>query len=67
MRKPNWTVLYNIANNGSPYIGTAWEFFDHENQADDCLTRQRMNGNIPCKRPFHEATDRPHMGACHRY
>lgn len=68
MDKPNWTVLYNIISpENSKYVGTGWEFFDKEEDADKCYARHRDNGCCPSKRPFFEKLDRAHMGAARRF
>ena len=68
IKKPKWTVLYNIVSEeNSKWIGTGWEFFDEDSDADKCYARHRDNGNNPSKRPFFERLDRAHMGVAHRH
>lgn len=64
--RPKWTVLYNIVSAECPdWIGTGWEFFDREADAEACRLRHERAGNVPSKRPFHP-NDIPHLGAAHR-
>lgn len=63
MKHPKWTLLYNI---DGKWVGTGWEFFDKEHEASDRYDELNKHGHCCTKRPFHEKTDRPHMGACHR-
>jgi len=64
IKKPKWTVLYNI---DGKWIGTGWEFFD-----DYIIAKSRYavlnssEGYCATLRHFHEKTDRPHMGAVHQ-
>lgn len=62
---PNWTVLYNIVSpEDGRWVGTGWEFFDDEEDAEFCRRRHERLGNVPTKRPFH-TNDIPHLGAAH--
>lgn len=64
---PSWTVVSNIVSPESDkWVGTCWEFFDEERQAEECYTRQIEAGNTPVKRPYFEISDRGHLGAVHR-
>lgn len=65
-KTPKWTVVYNIVSVQSQFIGTGWEFFMLESNAKHCYGKQVAAGNCPTMRPFHEATDRQHMGAVHQ-
>jgi len=68
MKKPNWTVLYNIVSPESDkWVGTGWEFFDSERDADLCYSRQNRLGNCPTKRPYSHSVDFSHLGAAHQY
>lgn len=63
---PIWTVLTNIVSvENSAWVGMSWEFFDEEVDADECVERHIVLGNVPTKRRFHR-TDVDHMGAVHR-
>jgi hypothetical protein len=63
---PKWTVLYNIVSpENNNFVGTGWEFFDNEQDAQLCYNRQAHNGNVPTKRPFYP-TDGEHLGAAHK-
>lgn len=65
--RPRWTVVSNILSPESDkWVGTCWEFFDEESQAEECYTRQIEAGNTPTKRPYFEISDRGHLGAVHR-
>jgi len=63
---PKWTVLYNIVSSETAqWIGTGWEFFDDEHDAQHCYERHNVLGNCASKRPYHK-NDRTHLGAVHR-
>jgi len=63
---PRWTVVSNILSlESDKWVGTCWEFFDEESQAEECYTRQIEAGNTPTKRPYFESSDRGHLGAVH--
>ena len=62
---PGWTVCYNIASKNSTWIGTGWEFFNSEVDADACYREQIKVGNCPTKRPYYNSSDREHLGAVH--
>lgn len=67
--RPKWTVLYNIANRRSPWIGTAWEFFNSVEQASkrfEALKHQLEPTLVATMRPYHEGCDFKHLGAVHR-
>jgi len=65
--RPRWTVVSNILSPESDeWVGTCWEFFDEESQAEECYTRQIEAGNTPTKRPYSGSIDREHLGAVHR-
>jgi hypothetical protein len=65
---PRWTVASNIVSPESDkWVGTCWEFFNEEGQAEECYARQVKAGNCPTKRPFFKNSDREHLGAVHRY
>lgn len=63
---PKWTILYNMVSpeNGQ-WIGTGWEFFDDESDAQRCYERHNTFGDCATKRPYHR-NDRVHLGAGHR-
>lgn len=66
MDKPNWTVLCNVVSKESDkWIGTSWEFFTREQDAQDCYDRHRKAGDCPTMRTFYEACDRKHMAVGH--
>lgn len=66
--KPRWTVLYNVVSKENDrWIGTGWEFFDNENDAQKCYDRHVTEGNCPTKRYYYEKLDRYHLGAAHRF
>jgi len=66
MIDPKWTVLYNIVSQESKqWIGTGWEFFNSESDAQICCLRHEQLGNVPTMRLFHQ-NDRIHLGAAHR-
>jgi len=63
--RPTWTVLYNILSPESRrWIGTGWEFFYSDSEAEECYIRHIKNGNCPTKRRYH-TSDRSHLGAAH--
>jgi hypothetical protein len=62
--EPRWTVHYNI--NCGDWVGTGWEFFNSDDEAQDCYEAVQRNGDVPTKRPYHRATDEKHLGAIHR-
>jgi len=47
---PKWTVMINLR--GKDYVGTTWEFFREEADADACVQNHRMMGNGAVKVPF---------------
>ncbi len=64
--RPKWTVFYNISSHENDrWVGTGWEFFSEQYEAEKCFCRQMDLGNVPTLRAFHES-DRQHMGAVHR-
>lgn len=63
---PSWTVLYNIVSEGSDWVGTGWEFFNHKKDADVCYKKHNASGNCASMRPYHQ-NDIEHLGAAHRY
>ena len=71
---PRWTVVYNtISPENSKWIGTGWEFFDEEKDAQTCYDRHIKLGNCPTKRFYYQGIDpnKPkydyfHLGAAHR-
>lgn len=68
MNQPMWTVCYNIVSRESlRWVGTGWEFFDNECDAQACFDRHVKNGNCPTKRPYYRARDRIHLGAAHTW
>jgi hypothetical protein len=65
---PKWTVVYNIVSPESDqWVGTGWEFFGSEQEAELCRARHERLGNVPTKRRWHSVVDMPHLGAAHRY
>lgn len=66
IKTPKWTVRYNIVNKHSPWIGTGWEFFDSEREAEIAYKKHIDLGNVPTKRPFHRACDTKHLGCVDR-
>lgn len=68
MEEPKWTVHYNIVSPESDrWVGTGWEFFDNEADAQTAYERHQTLGNVPGKRPFHGGVDRQHLGAAHLF
>lgn len=67
MGLPKWTVCYNIVSKPNKWVGTAWEFFDEEFDAQACYDHQIKIGNCPTKRPYYDEADREHLGAVHLY
>src|SRR5690349_17653770 len=68
MNLPMWTVCYNIVSKESPrWVGTGWEFFDNEADAQACYVRLEQAGCFPTKRPYHHVVDRNHLGAHHQF
>ena len=68
-KQPEWTVLYNIVSpesDGRGWVGTGWEFFDDFREAERCRERLSSAGNVATVRPYHDFTDRQHLGAGHR-
>lgn len=67
MRYPKWTVCYNIRGSvgDPPWVGTGWEFFDDERDAQGRQDELSGTGVASCRRPFHPS-DEVHLGACHR-
>jgi len=64
--KPRWTVLYNIVSPESKrWVGTGWEFFDTEEEAQACYDRHNNGANCASKRPWHPS-DKKRMGAAHQ-
>ena len=53
---PKWTVTYKVINS-SQYNGMGWEFFDTEEQADECVSKNEKLGYIVEKREFCESLD----------
>jgi len=74
MDKPRWTIVYNIISPENPkWIGTGWEFFDKEEDAEKCYDRHVKNGNCPTKRYYYAGIkteqnqfDYNHLGAAHK-
>lgn len=65
---PRWTVHYNIVSvENARWIGQGWEFFDDEKDAQASYDRQIRLGNCPTKRPYYDKSDRPFLGAAHRF
>ncbi len=63
--RPKWTVHYNIVSpEATEWIGTGWEFFNDERDAQHCYDRHNALGNCATKRPYHR-NDRVHLGAVH--
>ncbi len=68
MTKPSWTVLYNIVSpERGDYVGTGWEFFTLETDAQKCFDRHVKAGNCPTKRPYESFVDFHHLGAAHKW
>jgi len=66
MLYPKWTVFYNIVSlESSTWVGTGWEFFNLETEAEACYNRQIELGNCPTMRPYHP-NDYAHLGAGHK-
>ncbi len=69
---PKWTVLYNVCNKSSPWIGTGREFFDNEYAAEKrysellLRTERWLTQYVPTIRPYHEKVDSPHLGAVYK-
>ncbi len=66
MKMPRWTVLYNMTNPRSDFIGTAWEFFSDKATAYERYEELQTTWYCATIRPFHKETDLKHMGAVHR-
>jgi hypothetical protein len=64
-KRPTWTVLYNLTSAASPWVGTAWEFFDDEAPARSRYKALVALGLYPTCRPYYSAQDKPHLGAVH--
>ena len=65
-KQPNWTVCYNIVSPESDrWVGTGWEFFDQECDAEKSYKRHISLGNVPCKRPYFPPSDYKHLGIAH--
>ena len=62
---PRFTVGYNIGSGDRRWIGTGWEFFDSEEDAERCYKQLVAQGHVPFRRPFHRGCDIPHMAAAH--
>lgn len=67
IRMPRWTVAANITTDGIPWVGTSWEFFDDEKDANRCYMKHVKAGNVPTKRPFRLETDISHLGAAQQH
>lgn len=62
-KQPKWTVFYTITSEENSYwVGTGWEFFDNEEDAQTCFDRHVHIGNCPTKRPFYYSADCQHLG-----
>jgi hypothetical protein len=64
-KRPVWTVLYNLTSAASPWVGTAWEFFDDEALARSRYEELAAKGSYPTLRPYYSSQDKPHLGAIH--
>ena len=64
-RKPKWTVIYNLPTRESAWIGTAWEFYEEESNAQRRYDELVKDGRYPTKRPYHRDNDRSHLAAVH--
>lgn len=65
---PNWTVTYNIVSpESNSWVGTGWEFFTDEKDAQKAYDRHISLGNVPTKRPYYDKHDAVHLGAIHDY
>lgn len=65
VNQPRWTVHYNIRSRRNDYwVGTGWEFFTYEDDAQECYYWHYDHGNVPTIRPFHP-NDWPNLGAAH--
>lgn len=62
-KPPKWTVLYSTKPThwGSPWIGTAWEFYDEKSHAEDRFDELRVLNLATCMRPFDAKVDTPHL------
>jgi hypothetical protein len=66
-KRPHWTVLYNIVSKENDrWVGTGWEFFDEEKDAQAAFDRHTADGSGACKRPYYNSCDENHLGAAHR-
>ncbi len=64
---PRWTVCYNITSpENRTWLGSGWEFFDSESDADISYKRHLHLGNCPTKRPYYHKTDFDHLGVIHQ-
>lgn len=62
--RPSYTLVYNIVN-ASKWVGTGWEFFDTEEDAEARYEELNKQGHCCTLRPYHN-TDSIHLGAAHR-
>lgn len=60
---PQWTVLYSTP--GGRWVGTGRQFYDDRESAKILYDALIKNGSCPIMRPYHDATDRWHLGAAH--
>lgn len=67
VKKPRWTVHTNLTSpeNGQ-WVGTSWEFFDEEKDAEACYSRHVKTGNCSTKRHYFDKTDREHLSAAQK-
>lgn len=65
--RPKWTVHCNIVSpENQKWIGTSWEFFDSDSEAEMCFNRHLLAHDCPCKRPYYGYSDRRHLAEVHR-
>lgn len=64
MDLPKYTVLYDIVSKeNNKWVGTGWEFFDDEYEAQKCYDRHMQTGNSPCKREYFHPVDYNYLGS----
>jgi hypothetical protein len=64
---PSWVVFWNVnpeMRSGTQWVGTGWEFFDHEGCAKDRYKELNAQGHVASLRPYYP-TDAQYLGAAH--
>jgi hypothetical protein len=67
MKRPAYTVFYNVRSPGSPWVGMAWEFYDNHESAMKRFGALFGKEVGVTKRPYHHETDKENLGGCHRF